>query len=99
MFLDGTAMLMIMTPLLYPAARAFGINVIQFGILMIVNASIGSLTPPLGGVMYITCNLCKVTIIDFVKHVWPFILALIAVLVLLMVFPQISTFLPNLIYG
>jgi TRAP-type C4-dicarboxylate transport system permease large subunit len=99
MFLDGTAMLMIMTPLLYPAAQAFGINVIQFGMLMIINSSIGSLTPPLGGLMYVTCKLCKVTIVDFVKHVWPFIVALAVVLVLIMILPQLSTFLPSLIYG
>jgi len=99
MFLDGTAMLMIMTPLLYPAAQAFGINGIQFGMLMIINSSIGSLTPPLGGLMYVTCKLCNVTIVDFVKHVWPFIVALMIVLVLIMVIPQISTFLPQLIYG
>jgi len=99
MFLDGTAMLMIMTPLLYPAAQAMGINVIQFGIMMIINASIGSLTPPLGGLMYVVCKLCNVTIADFVKHVWPFIIALMVLLILIMIFPQISTFLPDLIYG
>ena len=99
MFLDGTAMLMIMTPLLYPAAQAFGINTIQFGMLMIINASIGSLTPPLGGLMYVTCKLCSVTILEFVQHVWPFIVALAVVLILIMALPQISTFLPHLIYG
>jgi tripartite ATP-independent transporter DctM subunit len=99
MFLDGTAILMIMTPLLYPAAQAFGIDVIQFGMMIIINASIGSLTPPVGGLMYVVCKLCNVTMIDFVKHVWPFIIALVVVLVLIMLLPQISTFLPNLIYG
>ena len=99
MFLDGTAMLMIMTPLLHPVAEAFGINTIQFGIAMIVNASIGSLTPPVGGLMYVTCKLNNVTIVDFVKNVWPFIVSLMILLVLIMIFPQISIFMPDIIYG
>jgi C4-dicarboxylate transporter DctM subunit len=49
--------------------------------------------------MYVTCNMCKVTISDFVKHVWPFITVLMVVLILIMLFPQLSTFLPDLVYG
>ena len=99
MFLDGTALLMIMTPLLYPVAQSFSIDPIQFGIIVIVNCAIGSLTPPLGGLMYVACNITKVSILDFVRHVWPFIIVLLIVLIIIMVFAPISTFLPNLVYG
>ena len=99
MFLNGTAMLMIMTPLLFPAAQAFGINAIQFGLIMIVNTSIGSLTPPVGGLMYVVCKMCRVSMIDFTKSVWPFIIALVAVLILIVVFPWLSTIVPDLIYS
>lgn len=99
MFIDGTAMLMIMTPIFYPVAAAYGIDIIQFGILMLINGYIGSLTPPVGGVMYIVCNLTKVPIPQFFKQVWPFIAVLIVVSVLIALFPVLSVGLPNLIYG
>jgi len=99
MFLDGTAVLMIMTPLLWPVAQQFDVNAVHFGILLIVNTSIGSLTPPFGGVMYIVCKILKVSIPDFVKACWPFIVGLILLMFLLMAFPEIVLFLPNLVYG
>lgn len=99
MFLDGTALLMIMTPLLYPAAQAFGCDLVAFGIVIIINIAMGSLTPPFGGLMYVTCSLTKTSIQSFVKYSWAFLIAMAVVLILLMIFPnQLVTFLPNLIY-
>ncbi len=99
MFLDGTAMLMIMTPIFFPIAQSFGIDAVHYGILMIVNASIGSLTPPLGGVMYVVCNILHVSIPDFVKAALPYIVVLMLLLLAMMFVPQIVTLLPDLIYG
>lgn len=99
MFLDGTALLMIMTPLLWPVAQNYGINVYQFGILMIVNASIGSLTPPVGGLMYVCCNITKVGIPAFVRQALPFIIGLTLLMIAMMLVPEIITFLPGLVYG
>lgn len=99
MFMDGTAMLMIVTPILFPVAVSYNIDVLQFGILMLVNGYVGSLTPPVGGVMYTVCNLTKVSIPEFFKEVKPFILALLVVMFLIAAFPQLSTLLPNLTYG
>ena len=98
MFLDGTALLMIMTPLLYPAAKAFGCDLVSFGIVIIINIAMGSLTPPFGGLMYVTCSLTKTSIQDFIKYAWAFLIAMAIVLLLVMVFPQLITFLPDLIY-
>lgn len=99
MFLDGTAVLMIMTPIMFPIACTFGVDPIHFGILMIVNCSIGSLTPPFGGVMYVVCNELRLPVQDFIKASWPFTVGLFLLLVLLVFAPEIVTFLPNLIYG
>lgn len=99
MFMDGTAMLMIVTPILYPVAVSYGIDIIQFGILMLVNGYVGSLTPPVGGVMYTVCNLTKVTIPEFFREVRPFIIVLLIIMVLIALIPEISTFLPNITYG
>lgn len=99
MFMDGTAMLMIVTPILFPVAVSYNIDILQFGILMLVNGYVGSLTPPVGGVMYTVCNLTKVSIPDFFREVRPFIGALLIVMLLIALIPGISTFLPNLTYG
>ena len=99
MLMDGTAMLMIVTPILYPVAVSYGIDIIQFGIMELVNGYIGSLTPPVGGVMYIVCKITGVSIPDFFKYAKPFIVSLLFVMLLVALVPQISTFLPNLVYG
>ncbi len=99
MLMDGTAMLMIVTPILYPVAKEYGIDLIQFGILELINGYIGSLTPPVGGVMYTVCNILGVSIPDFFREAKPFIIVLLVVMALVAVFPQLSTFLPNLLYS
>jgi tripartite ATP-independent transporter DctM subunit len=99
MFLEGGAALMIATPLLLPVAKTLGVDVIHFGMVCIVNIMIGGLTPPFGSMMFTTCGITKCRIGDFIKEVWPFILCLLLVLLMVTFFPQISTILPNLIYG
>lgn len=99
MFLDGTALLLILTPLFYPIAQTYGIDLIQFGMIMLVNLYCGCLTPPFGTLMYVTCNLTDVSIPQFCKYGWAFILVMLSVCVIMAIFPGIPTFLPNLIYG
>ena len=99
MFIDGTAMVMIVTPILYPVAQEYGIPLIQFGILELINAYIGSLTPPLGGVMYIVCNLTHISVPEFSKAAWPFILVLLLVMLVIALVPGCSLLLPSLVYG
>jgi len=99
MFLEGGAALMIITPLLLPVAKQLGVDVIHFGLVAIINIMIGGLTPPFGSMMFTTCGITGCTIGEFLKEVWPFILCLLAVLLLCTFVPDIVTVLPNLIYG
>lgn len=99
MFLDGTALLLILTPLFYPIAQSYGIDLIQFGMIMLVNLYCGCLTPPFGTLMYVTCNLTDVSIPQFCKYGWAFIVVMLSVCLIMAIFPQIPTFLPNLVYG
>ena len=99
MLMDATAMLLITTPILYPVAMAYKISLIQFGIMMILNGYIGSLTPPVGGVMYTCCNLLNVKIPDFFKYAKPFIVALLIVLLMIALIPPITTYLPSVMYS
>lgn len=94
---DSSAILMIAGPLLYPVAMNFGINPIHFGIMVILNLSIGAITPPFGATMYQCCNLCKIEIPDFLKQGKELFAALIITLLLVTFVPGISTFLPSLL--
>ena len=99
MFIEGGAALMITTPLLLPVAQQLGVDTIHFGLVMIVNIMIGGITPPFGSMMFTTCGITKCPISEFLKEVWPFILCLLAVLLLLTFCPVLITIVPDLIYG
>lgn len=97
MFLEGGAVLIIVAPLLVPVIQNMGIDVIHFGLVLIVNIMIGGITPPFGSMMFTTCSITKVPVGDFMKEVWPFIIALIIVLIIVTYIPSIVMFLPNLL--
>ena len=97
MFLEGGAALIIIAPLLVPVAVQLGIDPIHFGMIMIVNIMIGGVTPPFGSMMFTTCSVTKVALGDFMKEIWPFIIALLIALMIVTYFPAIVMFLPSLI--
>ncbi len=97
MFIEGTASLIILTPLLVPAVTALGIDPIHFGIVMVVNLTIGGVTPPFGTIMFLVCSILGIPLKDFIKEALPFIAALIIVLLFITFVPGLVTFLPNLI--
>lgn len=94
MFVDGAAVLLLTIPLLYPVAMQLYINPIHFGIICILNLSIGTLTPPFGAVMYQCCHLCDIQIPEFLKQSKELMLSLIIVLLLVTFIPGLSTLLP-----
>ena len=97
MFLEGTASLIILTPLLLPVATSLGIDPIHLGIVMVVNITMGGMTPPFGTLIFIVCSTLKLKVAEFVKESIPFIAALVAVLLVITYFPKVVTFLPYLI--
>jgi TRAP-type C4-dicarboxylate transport system permease large subunit len=99
MFLEGTPTLIILTPLLVPVIVKLGIDPIHFGVMMVVNITIGGVTPPFGTVMFLVCSVTKLSITEFIKEIWPFLIALLTVLLLITLIPQFVTFLPNLVMG
>ncbi|MFC0323632.1 TRAP transporter large permease [Gallibacterium melopsittaci] len=99
MFLEGNAIMIVLAPLLAPIANSYGIDPIHFGIVFIFNGAIGTITPPLGTVMFTTCSITEVPIEKFIKDVIPFWALLLIELLLLTYIPTISTWLPNLVYG
>lgn len=95
--LDGTSVFLIFTPILYPAAISLGIDPIAFGTIMVINVAIGQVTPPVGLNLYVACGISNVSLKDISKAVIPFVIASLAVCLLVTYVPEIATFLPNLI--
>ena len=98
MFIEGNAAMIILVPLLAPLAHHFGIDEIQFAMVVIFNFALGALSPPMGTLMFVTCSITKCPMGTFIKEAVPFYLLLIGCLLLLTFVPAFSTGLVNLIY-
>jgi tripartite ATP-independent transporter DctM subunit len=96
-FLEGLAVMVMAVPVLMPLLRQAGIDPLHFGVLFVLNIMIGTITPPVGTIMYVVCALGKISIAEFSREVWPFILALIACLFIVTYVPILSTWLPDLL--
>jgi TRAP-type transport system large permease protein len=89
--MDMTPTILILTPVLMPLVKAAGIDPIYFGVLFIINNSIGLITPPVGVVLNVVAGVSKISMEDVIRGVWPFMLAETVVLVLLVLFPPLVT--------
>jgi len=96
MFLDATAILIIVVPVLVPVFAALGLDPVHMGVMVVMNLMVGMVTPPFGLVMYVVCDILKVTITDFTRELWPFLLALVAILLTITYVPELVLFLPKL---
>ncbi len=95
-FIEPLPGIVVLVPILAPIAHALGINDLQFGIVVIVNLTMGMITPPVGGLLFVTSLVAKVPLMKMVKELWPFMYAQLVVLAMLSLIPAISTWLPNL---
>ena len=87
--MDMTPTILILTPILMPIIKAAGIDPVYFGVLFIVNNSIGLITPPVGTVLNVVAGVSKISMEDLIKGVWPFLLAELVVLALMVIFPAL----------
>jgi tripartite ATP-independent transporter DctM subunit len=99
MVLDASAMLILVTPVVVPAIVALGIDPIHFGIVMIVNMMIGMITPPVGLALFVVSNIAKTPVMAVAKECVPYIIGFLILLVVLTLFPSLTVWLPNLVYG
>ncbi|MDK2823910.1 MAG: C4-dicarboxylate transporter, DctM subunit [Clostridia bacterium] len=97
MFMETLSQVIIFTPLLLPVVTALGVDPIHFGILMVMGAEIGFLTPPVGVNLFVATGIAEVSLEKISQAVLPFILGLFLVIILVTFFPQISLFLPQLL--
>jgi len=87
--MDMTPTILILTPVLMPAVTQAGIDPVYFGVLFLINNAIGLITPPVGTVLNVVCGVSKIGMDEIIRGVWPFLLAQLTVLFLLVLFPQL----------
>ncbi|RUT34783.1 TRAP transporter large permease [Arsenicitalea aurantiaca] len=96
LFLETTAIILIATPALLPLVAAYGIDPVHFGVVMILNLLIGSLTPPFGVILFICKHIAQISFGQMIRAIIPFYAPLLFVLLMLTFFPQLVLWLPNL---
>jgi TRAP-type C4-dicarboxylate transport system permease large subunit len=98
-FMDLAPMLLICTPIFLPVVKAFGIDPVHFGIIMILNLGIGLLTPPVGPTMVVGCAIGKVSMEAVSRSILVFYIPMLIVLLLVTYIPAITLWLPRLLLG
>ncbi|WP_343562858.1 TRAP transporter large permease [Kiloniella sp. b19] len=98
-FMEPSAILLIMAPILFPIALELGIDPIHLGIIMVVNMEIGLITPPVGLNLFVTAGITGMSILNVVKAALPWLMILLVFLILVTYIPAISTTLPDFVYG
>ena len=97
--MEPSSIVLIMAPILFPVAMKLGIDPIHFGILIVVNMEVGMCHPPVGLNLYVASGITKMGITELTVAVWPWLLTMLVFLVMVTYIPQISLWLPNLIYS
>ncbi len=95
--MDSGPAIMILTPILLPIAKQFGLDPVYFGVVMVTNLCIGLMTPPVGNVLYCGVSIGKVKVMDLVKASLPFIICMYIILILITFVPDIILFIPRLV--
>jgi tripartite ATP-independent transporter DctM subunit len=95
--MDMAPLILILTPILLPVVKSIGVDPVHFGMIMMVNLSIGLLTPPVGALLFVGSAVGKVTIENLVKALMPFFGVLLFVLMVVTYVPAVSLWLPNLV--
>ena len=93
-FIEPLPGVMVLVPILAPLAHAVGIDPIHFAMVVIFNLTLGMITPPVGGLLFVTSVVARVPVAELTRELWPFLIAHLVVLIILMLVPGLSTWLP-----
>lgn len=99
MFMETTVIALLLTPILLPVVTSMGVDPVHFGVVMMTVVTMGIMTPPVGIALYTTSMILECTPEETSKEAIPFFIAIIAVVVLLVLFPSLSLWVPNMIFG
>ena len=92
---DTVPIVLVFVPLIMPTVIKLGIDPVHFGVITVFNLLIGLVTPPYGLTMFLLCKLTNISMQEFWKYMWPIFVTMLATLIVLIYFPQISMWLPN----
>jgi TRAP-type C4-dicarboxylate transport system permease large subunit len=98
MLLDPLPILLIFTPLVMPVLLKFGIDPVQFGVVMVLNLMIGMMTPPIGALCFVLSRVSGIPLVRVFRACFPFYLPLGLVLLAISVFPSLTLWLPRLVF-
>jgi tripartite ATP-independent transporter DctM subunit len=98
MFIETSASIIVLAPILVPVAIKFGVDPVHFGMIMIVNLALGMITPPFGVNLFAACTVAKISLDRIISRLIPFVLVVLACLMLITYFPPLSLFLRDLVY-
>lgn len=96
-FMDMAPALLIFTPIFLPIVRTFGMSDVQFGVMMVMNLAVGTITPPVGNVLFVGCAQAKLKLEQVMKDLIPFFAAILAALLLVTYIPALSEWLPTML--
>ena len=99
MFLEGIAVILIVTPIFLPIVAQIGMDQVQFGVVIVLASMVGLLTPPVGMSLYAVCSITKVELLDLSKEVLPYVIGIVIVLLLCAYWSPFSMLIPTLLYG
>ena len=98
-FMDMAPLIVITTPILLPVVGGLGVDPVHFGIILLLNLAIGLCTPPVGSTLFVGCAIGGISIEEATRGLWPFYLAMLAILLLVTFVPELSLWLPGRVAG
>ena len=99
MFIETSAAIIVLAPILAPVAMHFGVDPVHFGLVMVVNLAMGMITPPFGVNLFAACTVARISLDRIVGHLLPFVLVIVACLMVITYVPQLSLALRDLVYA
>ena len=99
MFIETSAAIIVLAPILAPVAMHFGIDPVHFGLVMVVNLALGMITPPFGVNLFAACTVAKISLDRIITHLIPFVLVILACLMVITYFPAVALTLRDLVYA
>lgn len=99
MFVDGSVLILMLTPIFLPIARKAGFDPVHFGVIFVTTITLGNMTPPVGAAMYASCTILDCSIQEYVKESVSFFVATVLAIFCLIMVPELSLYVPELLFG
>ena len=99
MFVDGFVLILMLTPIFLPIATKVGFDPVHFGLVFVLTITMGNMTPSVGSAMYAGCSILECPLQDYVKESLSFFISTIDAIIVLMILPDLTSFIPNLLFG